>query len=156
MKLLEFEVLGIPMPQGSKKAFVANGRAMMKESSGGHAAWRNAVAQTAKDIVDTAITEWAKVQPGLNLGYPLDGPLGLSIEFRFPMPKSRSKAQRATGRMFKTTAPDTSKLIRCVEDGLQAGGLIVDDARFCAIEACKVEVVGWTGAAITITREDHP
>jgi Holliday junction resolvase RusA-like endonuclease len=154
--LVEFEVLGTPMSQGSKKAFVANGRAMMKESSGGHAAWRNAVARAAKDIVDTAIAEWAEMEGGLNFGYPLDGPLGLSVEFRFPMPKSRPKTDRHRGRIFKTTAPDTSKLIRCIEDGLQAGGLIVDDARFCAIEACKVEVVGWIGATITITREDHP
>lgn len=143
--LVEFEVIGIPAPQGSKKAFVANGRAMMKESSGGHAAWRNLVAQAAHDIAGHD-----------DIPAPFDGPLGVSIEFRFPMPKSRSKTQRAAGRIAKTTAPDTSKLVRCVEDGLQAAGLIVDDARFCAIEACKVEVVGWTGAVITITREDTP
>lgn len=145
--LIEFEVIGIPAPQGSKKAFSVNGRAMMKESSGGHAAWRNAVAEKAREVAGVALC---------NIAEPFDGPLGLSIEFRFPMPKSRAKWQRDRGRIFKTTAPDTSKLVRCVEDGLQAAGLIADDARFCTIEASKVEVVGWTGAVITITREDQP
>lgn len=139
--LVEFEVIGHPYPQGSKKAFVANGRAIVKEASGGnHAAWRNAIAQVAREIAPP--------------GGPYDGALGLSVEFRFPMPASRSKAVRNSGRAWKTTAPDTSKLIRCLEDGLQAGGLIVDDARFCAVEATKVETIGWTGATITITRED--
>jgi len=141
--MIEFEVIGIPMPQGSMKAFNAGGHARMKPSGGpGFAAWRNAVSQAAKDIAGHA-----------DIQAPLDGPLGLSIEFRFPMPASRPKAARAAGRAWKTTSPDTDKLIRCIGDALTAAALIADDARFCAIEAIKVEVTGWTGAIIRITRE---
>lgn len=147
--LVEFEVIGVPMPQGSKKAFIANGRAMMKESSGGHAAWRNAVSDKAREAAAelTFRTDWYA---------PLDGALGLSIEFRFPMPKSRPKAARARGWCHKTTAPDTDKLVRTIGDALQSAGLVADDARFCNVHATKTEVTGWVGAAIRIIREDEP
>ena len=139
--LVTFDVIGVPAPQGSKRAFVANGRAVMKESGGDKfASWRNAVATVARHHAART---------------PLDGALGLTIEFRFPMPASRSKRVRQLGRIPKTTAPDTSKLVRCVEDALQAAGLVVDDARFTTIEACKVETVGWSGAVITVTREEE-
>lgn len=46
-------------------------------------------------------------------------------------------------------------IYRAVCDALTASGLIVDDARICEVSARKVEVVGWTGATITIdTLED--
>ena len=73
--VIEFTVLGTPHPQGSKKAFAVNGRAIMTEASGGHAAWRNAVADKARHVAT-----------GLGCG-PLDGPLALTVLFRFPMPK---------------------------------------------------------------------
>jgi Holliday junction resolvase RusA-like endonuclease len=139
--LVEFDVLGTPMPQGSKKAFMARGRAMMKESSPGHASWRNAVADKARDTRDAIA--W---------GGPFDGALALTIEFRFKMPASRPKAAREAGRCHKTTAPDVDKLVRAVGDGLQASGIITDDARFCVIHATKVEVNDWTGARIGISR----
>lgn len=46
-------------------------------------------------------------------------------------------------------------IYRAVADALTDSGLIVDDARICEVSARKVEVVGWTGATITIdTLED--
>lgn len=144
MKRVEFEVIGDPRPQGSKRAFVANGRAVVKEASGAaHATWRNQVATAARDVAGQD-----------DIAAPLDGALILDVTFRFPMPKSRSKAVRAEGHCVKTTAPDTSKLVRALEDGLQAGGLIVDDARIHTVIASKVEVVGWTGAIVNIIQED--
>lgn len=41
-------------------------------------------------------------------------------------------------------------IYRAVADALTASGLIVDDARICEVSARKVEVVGWTGAIITL------
>lgn len=143
MTVIEFEVLGIPMPQGSMKAFSANGQARMKPSGGtGFAAWRNAVAVAAKDIAE----DHGK----------LDGPLDLELIFRFPMPKSRSKAVRAFGLADKTTAPDLDKLVRSIGDSLTAGGLIADDARICHLTACKVETTGWTGATIRLWMRGNP
>lgn len=131
-----FEVVGNPAAQGSKR-HVGGGR--MVEMAKGHAPWRAAVAAAARDVAPDV---------------PLDGPLTLDVEFRFPMPKSRARRLRDAGRAPKTTAPDLDKLVRAVGDALTAGGLITDDARITEVHASKVEVVGWTGATIRITTED--
>lgn len=135
---LTFEVIGTPAPQGSKR-HVGNG--VMVESSKRVKPWRQAVATAARDVADHADVE-----------APLDGPLHLDVVFRFPMPASRSKAQRALGALFKVSAPDLSKLVRSTEDALQEAGLIRDDARICRLTASKHEIPdGWTGAVITLT-----
>lgn len=147
--LVELRALGIPAPQGSKMAYVIKGtqRAGMKESSRRLPAWRDAVSACAAAYVEAH---------GATLAFPLDGPLGLDVEFRFPMPASYPKWLRAHGRVPKLTAPDTSKLVRSTEDALQAAGLLADDARICRIAATKAEVVGWTGCHLRITREVYP
>ena len=137
--MITFEVVGTPRTQGSKKAFNANGAAMLKEAGGlEHARWRNAVADAAKAIADT-------------LSQPLSGPLRLDVVYRFTMPASRPKAARTAGQAWKTTAPDRDKLDRLVYDALQASGLITNDAQICAGESVKYEVIGWQGCSITVT-----
>lgn len=136
-----FEVVGTPAPQGSKTR-MPNGAMLDGRSKGareGHANWRAAVAEGAR----TARSR----MPGTE---PLAGPLALTVEFRFPMPKSRSKAIREHGRNPKTSAPDLDKLIRSTGDALKEGGLIADDALFVCTLAYKAEVVGWTGALIGV------
>jgi Holliday junction resolvase RusA-like endonuclease len=136
--LVEFEVIGIPKPQGSMKAFSAGGQARMKPSGGAaFAAWRNAVAQAAHDVA----TE---------LGEALDGPLVLSVEFRFPMPGNATKAAKTRGWRWKVTAPDTDKLVRTIGDALTASKLIVDDKLLQLGSVTKIETTEWTGAIITI------
>lgn len=141
MSAVSFEVLGQPAGQGSKR-HVGNG--VMIEASKNLKPWRSAVADAARDVAD---------------GHPFaDGPLTLDVTFRFPMPKSRRKAIRDAGECPKVSAPDLDKLVRGVGDALKIGGLIRDDALIAEVSARKVEVVGWTGAVITITptREEHP
>lgn len=136
-----FEVVGTPAPQGSKTR-MPNGAMLDGRSKGareGHANWRSAVAEAAR----AAALVMGSVAPML-------GPLGLTVEFRFPMPKSRSKAIRENGRNVKTSAPDLDKLIRSTGDALKEGGLIFDDALFVCVFATKVEVVGWSGARVGI------
>lgn len=142
MTTYALEVLGTPMPQGSKKAFAVHGRAMVKESNTlGHARWRNAVADKAREAA--------------SIVGRLDGPLRVDITYRFPMPKSRGARALARKIGWKITAPDRDKLDRAVNDGLVAGGLIRDDALICDGRSIKIEVVdGWTGALITITKID--
>lgn len=130
---VEFEVIGMPAPQGSKRHV---GHGVMVESSKANKPWRAAVAAAARDVA-TDVGQFT-------------GPLSLSIEFRFPMPKSRRAAVRAAGHGWKTTAPDLDKLVRSVGDALTESGLIGDDALVCSVLAQKVEVVGWTGATIRI------
>ena len=143
VEFCRFDVIGRPYPQGSKVPFNArNGQARMKESGGaGHAAWRNAVAEKARDVART-----------ITVPAPLDGPLMLDVKFRFPATSSWRKDDRIRGWRWKDTAPDTSKLVRALEDGLQAAGLIVDDARFVVVRASKIETTGWVGATVSVER----
>lgn len=135
---VQFEVVGLPSPQGSKTR-MPNGAMLDGKSPGArarHKSWRTAVADTARDI--------AGDQP------PIDGPITVNVEFRYPMPASRPKATRNAGHAPKTTAPDIDKTLRSLFDGLEAGGLIANDARISSVHATKVEVVGWTGAIVTL------
>lgn len=149
--IVSFHVLGVPAPQGSKSAVVRGGHAVVIEGASKgqrdrHRNWRSAVAEAARDALSTH-----------GLTAALDGPLHLTVTFRHPMPASRPKRIREHGTAWKTSAPDASKLLRATEDGLQAGGLIADDARLAEIVVRKVETVGWTGAEIHIeTIEDQP
>lgn len=135
--LVTFEILGVPSPQGSKTR-MPNGAVIEGSSTSGRAkqkSWRAAVVEAARDCADTT---------------PHDGPLQLTVEFRMPMPASRSKTIRTAGIWPCSVKPDIDKVIRGLLDGLTAGGLIRDDARIFAIEATKFEVIGWTGATVTL------
>jgi Holliday junction resolvase RusA-like endonuclease len=138
-----FRALGIPTPAGSKVAFLdaRNGRPRLKEQHDvAHTVWRNIVSAAAYQVAQ-------------RLDGPLDGALGLEVTFRFPMPQSRQARIRKVGLAHKISAPDTSKLVRAVEDSIEAAGLITNDARFAIVLASKVEVLdSWTGADITIRR----
>lgn len=135
-----FDIVGIPHQQGSKQRF---GKVMVEagtaESRAKHKAWRGVVAERAREVCD-------------ELGVQFDGPLQLEVVFRFPMPASRSKADRLLGTIPKVSAPDLDKLIRALGDGLTAGGLIRDDARVATIIAMKLEVTAWTGATVCISK----
>jgi Holliday junction resolvase RusA-like endonuclease len=137
-----FEVLGLPAPQGSKKAFVVGGKARMTESAGAKGyAWRDSVSAAARDVAGHD-----------DVDAPLDGPLTVEILFRFPVPKSRARKVPTGpwGSLPKTTSPDVDKLARSVLDGLTAGGLISDDSLVVRLVAEKCEVLGWTGAQINV------
>lgn len=148
--LIRLEVVGTPVPQGSKSAIVIGGRARVVEGKGNqraaHKSWRATVAEAARE---------STLQPDISPHVPLDGALTLDVEFRFPMPAARSKRIRTLGRSPKSSAPDLDKLVRSVGDSLKEGGLIVDDARFVEIRARKVEVVGWTGAVIHVIKGER-
>ncbi len=136
--IVSFDVHGTPKPQGSKKAILAGRHAVLKESGGNEfAAWRNAVAdasqRAAKDVGR------------------FDGPVKVSVHFRFPMPKSRPAVARRRGWCWRTVAPDVDHLERALFDGLVAGGLLADDALIVHADCTKTEeATGWHGATITI------
>jgi Holliday junction resolvase RusA-like endonuclease len=139
--LIQFCVLGNPAPQGSKKIVpTAAGARLIEVNDARKKQWRTAVAEAARDT---------------HSGPPLVGPLELTVTFRFPMPKSRRKADQARGWCWKTSAPDSDKLLRAVGDALKIGGLVHDDALFVDTHVQKIEVTGWIGADIQVT-EAHP
>lgn len=137
--LAAFEILGVPAPQGSKTR-MPNGALVEGGSKTGrakHKAWRTAVAEAARDVADDI---------------PHDGALHVTISFRLPMPASRPARIRAAGVWPHAVKPDLDKLVRSTLDGLTDGGLIVGDHRVFAFEVDAFEVVGWTGAEVTVRR----
>lgn len=107
MKSIEINVRGLPIAQGSSKGFVVNGRAVITSASKGLKPWRSVIAGQAQDAV-------------LGLA-PLDEPIAVDMQFRFPRPKAHFGK-----RGLKPTAPkhlcakgkDLDKLLRAVCDAL--------------------------------------
>ena len=142
MTTVAFRVIGTPSGQGSKSAVVRGGRAVVIEGRSTnqralHENWRAAVALAAYNVAQT-------------IDAPLDGQLHVTARFRFQMPAARSKALRAHGLGWKTSAPDLDKLARALGDGLTAGGLIVDDRLIVEWALSKVETTDWTGAEVHV------
>jgi len=119
--MIEFFVAGEPRPQGSKRAFMGKGatRPVMVEQGGeGLKGWRLRLAATV-----------ASFAPSTG---PLSDPVGVTIVFRMPVPKSR-KNEWPIAR----NRGDIDKLCRAVLDEL-TGVLIVDDAQVVMLGASKV------------------
>lgn len=128
MNTITFRVEGEPAPKGSKR-HVGHGR--MIESSKKLPAWMRAVKQEA-----------AKNRPSS----PIDGPVDVSMDFYLPRPKRPR---------YDTPAvkPDADKLARSILDGLEAAGILKNDARVTHLQATKHYATQTTppGADITIT-----
>lgn len=122
---LTLRVYGTPYPQGSKTAYVRNGRAVVVEGSSkkgraGHKEWRAAVTTAAAQAVDD--------EPS----WPLYDYAAVSIVFYMPRPKSAAK------KIAHTTKPDLDKLVRAVLDALVDGGVLRDDSIVQTLAARKV------------------
>ena len=141
MSMLMFDVVGLPAPQGSKR-HVGNG--VMVESSKKVQPWRDAVA-------------WA-TREAILAGGPTfqSGPVGITVSFRLPMPRSRRRVDRDRGWRWADKRPDLDKLLRSTLDGLTAGGAFGDDCQVVRVTAEKIEVLEWTGASITISEAWGP
>lgn len=138
-----FDVQGRAVPQGSKRAFVQNGRAIMTEQTGSrHKSWRDLV---------TLIAQNTDTRPPT----PIEGPVAVSLLFRFARPKAHYY-QRQSGPVLRQDAPlfvysraigDIDKLQRSVFDSLVNAGWIRDDSQIVRIEATKT----WTHDADSVT-----
>jgi len=111
-----FEVINTPVPQGSMRAFVINGKPVITYSSKKLSDWRLLVASMAKNHVSAAI----------------EGPVAITLRFRLVKPKSAPKKKR----IFADKRPDLDKLIRAVLDAI-TGVVIRDDSQVVAITATK-------------------
>jgi Holliday junction resolvase RusA-like endonuclease len=111
---VSFTVRGVPVPQGSKRALVhrSTGRAVVIEQGGQrHKDWRADVKYQAH----IAMNDWEDI---------LTGPVGVSICFTMPKPKSAPK----TRRTWPDKRPDLDKLVRTILDAI-TGEVIADDAQ---------------------------
>ena len=112
---LQFKVIGVPAPQGSKRHL---GHGVMVEMSQKVKPWRQDVAAAALEA-----------RQG---GEAFDGPLCVSIRFTLARPKSLPKSRR-----FPDRKPDLDKLVRSTLDALVTSGMIADDARVVNLFASK-------------------
>lgn len=140
---LEFFIPGIPRPGGSKRAIkhAVTGRVVTMESGKHTPAWRSFVRDAAA--------------PHMNGRELLDGPIKLVVRFVFPRPGKHYRRTRAGQRILKpdaphyhTIAPDTTKLLRALEDALKAV-VWTDDSRV-AVQLANKTYGAKPGAHITI------
>lgn len=133
--LLAFTVGGEPKPQGSKKAFVVKGRAVMIDDDKiALKKWRTGVTGAARAALSVA-----------EIRQPWLGALAVAIEFVFVRPKSVKRDR-------PSVAPDIDKLTRSVLDALTTAGVWKDDGQVTTISARKI--YGPTpGARVSVYRE---
>lgn len=126
-------VVGVPAPQGSKRAV---GRGVMIESSKKVGPWREAVAWTTRAAIPR--------------GWDPTGPMQVHVTFFMPRPRSRRKTE-----VWADRQPDLDKLLRSTFDALTTAGVWGDDAQVCSVTSRKVLADPsdpWTGAHIEIRR----
>lgn len=118
MRTVEFQVAGIPAPQGSHKAFMPRGARypVVTDDNPRTKPWRASVAYAAMQVRPSPL---------------LDGPLCLTARFFLPRPKSLPKRVQ-----YPSRKPDLSKLIRALEDAL-TGVIWNDDAQVVMVTATK-------------------
>lgn len=132
---LEFDVIGKPTPQGSKRAFVRNGRANLVEVAGAALkTWRADVEAAAR----AALAEETI----------LEDPVEVHIAFRLPRPKSRPDGD------WHGTRPDVDKLTRAVLDALTTARVWEDDCLVADLRVWKQYTPAGTepGALIAVRR----
>lgn len=116
-EVIEFSVRGIPVPQGSAKAFVVKGRAVVTHANSKTKGWREDVATAAQPHAPKALWEGA-----------------VSVEARFVLPRPASVSQ--SKRPLPTTKPDLDKLVRAAIDAL-TGIVWRDDCQVTTIVTTK-------------------
>jgi Holliday junction resolvase RusA-like endonuclease len=128
-RAVQFTIHGKPQSKGSKQAFVAGGRAHLRDSNKHAAGWQAAVAETA-----------GRARSGGDL---LDGPLQISATFVFARPKSHFRTGKHAGELrpdapkYHAQKPDADKLLRTLGDGL-TGALVRDDCILARLSVWKL------------------
>ncbi len=130
-QVCSFDVVGIPISQGSKDLVpTRRGPRMIESRDAALKRWRASVGWSAR--------------AAYRQGRPLDGPVRLEAHFRFVRPKrSKQSVIAPTGK------PDLSKLVRAIEDALTQ---IVwyDDAQVVEHSTSKIWATSSPGVTITV------
>ena len=106
---------GKATPQGSKKGFVINGRAVLVDASEGNKAWRAHVTQRIREH-----QEYIRYK----------GPVHVTVAFYMEKAKTNKKK-------FMIQKPDIDKLCRSVMDAMTDAEIIEDDSRVISLTAYK-------------------
>jgi Holliday junction resolvase RusA-like endonuclease len=113
LEVLEFWVEGVPVPQGSKKAFVVGRRAVIVDANKDQLKpWRATVKNAAENAVDG--------RPGFDDA--------VCVLLDFYMPRGKSVLRRRP-----SVKPDADKLARAILDSLTDSGALSDDSRVVSL-----------------------
>jgi Holliday junction resolvase RusA-like endonuclease len=125
---VRFTVYGIPIPQGSTKAFMPKGARfpVVTSDNAKLKPWRQNVCYAARCAMESSVC------PG-----PLSGAIHLDVAFFMPRPKRLPRRVVAHARK-----PDLDKLLRAICDGLTDAGVWKDDSQVESIAATKVYAGG--------------
>lgn len=124
-------ILGTPVPQGSKTAYVVGRRAVVTDQNRAKLKpWRAVVAAHA------------------DIGRTFDCPVEVTLTFHMPKPQRPRWTRPAV-------KPDIDKLARAVLDGLTDGGLIADDARVVDLHVKEYYATSTHGVELEV-KEAHP
>jgi len=115
--VIRFQVRGLPIPQGSHRSYLVNGRPVITTSAKGLATWRRLVADVAQQFAPDE---------------PWQGPVGIELDFGIPKPKSAPKRRR----VWPDKRPDIDKLSRAVFDALTQV-IFADDSQVVFLRASK-------------------
>jgi crossover junction endodeoxyribonuclease RusA len=119
-----FRVDGMAKPQGSKKAFVVGGRAIIADVSRDMNVWRQRVA-----------TEAQRAMEGKDLicrGWPVE----VLLDFSMPRTKELDRPKYKDNPKPHTSRPDIDKLARAVLDAL-TGICFEDDSQVFHLDVTK-------------------
>lgn len=122
MKRVTVVVAGVPVTQGSMKAYVVAGKARVTHSNG-----------SRLDIWRRSIVDATHRQLGEELEL-MTGPLRISAAFRLPRPASLPKKRRTWP--IGQRSGDADKLLRLLDDAI-TGVLIDDDSRIVDARVTK-------------------
>jgi Holliday junction resolvase RusA-like endonuclease len=158
--VMHIVVRGTPVPQGSKRAF------QPRRKDGSPAGKPRVIEQThdrlrswRQDVLGAALeaTEQGTVPP-------LAGPLCMAVTFTLRRPQNHFRTGRNAALLreqappWPAGTPDSSKLLRAVEDALADAGVYLDDAQI--VEHCRVAKcyppVPWTTAGTWKLAGLHP
>jgi crossover junction endodeoxyribonuclease RusA len=132
--LISFHVHGLPIAQGSSRAFVVNGKPIITTTAKGLSIWRRLIADVAQRFAPPE---------------PWDGPVGIELHFGIPKPKSAPKKRR----VWPDKRPDLDKLTRAVLDALTYV-VFADDSQVVELSASKD--YGAPGVAVEVRRIPEP
>jgi len=133
---IQFVVSGIPVSQGSLRAFVRNGKAVQTHGNRTNLdGWRIAVAQEAR----TACTDM------------LTGPVAVYLTFLLPRPAGHTgkRGLLPSAPAFPHRKPDIDRLARACLDAL-TGVVYLDDAQVTDLVARKRYADGQPGVVVEV------
>lgn len=135
MTAVTFFVAGIPVPQGSKTAYVVGKRAVLTDAN------KKLLKPWRAEVTRIARASWLDRAQ-------LDGAIDVHAIFVFERPKS-------VKRLAPSVKPDVDKLARALLDGVTDSGIWKDDSQVTRLEVEKVYGAA-PGAHVVISRADVP